>query len=146
MLGNATEQGVKMGLGEQNNFDSNELIMNGVFGMSEVVLGPVGEYAGDKAKNSIKDSLENSFKSSRAEVRRAEKDLAKQIRENAPFDMSKSQSKEAAKKLVQEARAHDTNVLQGTIKVIGKGVEVSVSAVSTTISEETKDALPKPNQ
>jgi hypothetical protein len=141
-LGNATEQGLKIGLGESDKFSGDELIMNGVFGMSEVVLGPLGNAVENYEKNSIKSSFEGAFNS---ETKKVQKDLAKQLKSNSPFEMTKKESKEAARQLILEAHAQNSTILQGSIQKTQAGIKVTVSAASTTISEETKSNIPNPN-
>ncbi len=143
MLGNAAEQGVKISLGESSSFSGNEVVLNGAFGMSEVVLGPAGKAAEGAAKNAVQDGLSQMFKpASRAEIRSTQRELASQIRSSAlPGAISKSEAKSAAKQLVTAAQTQRANTLQGTIRISNGAVDVSVNAMQTAASEETKNKL-----
>jgi RHS repeat-associated protein len=143
MIGNAVEQGVKVSLGESSSFSGNEVVLNGAFGMSEVVLGPAGKAVEGAAKNAVQDGLSQMFKpASRAEIRSTQRELASQIRASAlPGTISKSEAKSAAKQLVTAAQQQRANTLKGTIRILNGAVDVSVSAMQTTVSEETKNKL-----
>jgi RHS repeat-associated protein len=138
--GNAVEQGVRIALGQDASFNGEEFAISGAFGMSEVVLGPAGDAAGSTLKNSIKEKLKGTIKqASRAELRNSQKEIARQIRQQAgPGILSKKQAGQAAKGLIQAAQEQRSATLQGVIRFTENGVDVSVSAMQTTITEETK--------
>ena len=143
LAGNAVEQGVRIALGESPSFNGEEFAISGAFGMSEVVLGPVGDAAGSAAKNSIKEGLKDAIvQPNRSQLRRTQKEIARQIREQAgPGTITKQQSRQAAKGLVQAAQEQRSATLQGTIRFSENGVDVSVSAMQTTAIEETKSKV-----
>ena len=145
LAGNAVEQGVRIALGESPFFNTEELAISGAFGMSEVVLGPVGSTAESAAKNSIKESLKRAFKKpNRAALRRTQKEIAHQLRQQAgPGVISKKQSMQAAKQLVQAAQKQRSAILKGTIRFTEAGVDVSVTAMKIVGTEEAKEQLLK---
>jgi len=140
LAGNAVEQGVRIALGESPSFNGEEFVISGAFGMSEVVLVPAGSAIGGTAKNSIKEGLKRALKKpNRAALQRTQKEIARQLRQQAgPGGISKRQSRQAAKQLVQAAQEQRSATLQGTIRFTETGVDVSVNAIQTTGTEETK--------
>ena len=139
LAGNAVEQGVRIALGESPSFNGEELAISGAFGISEVVLGP----AGSAAKNSIKEGLKGAFKNpNRAALRRIQKEIAHQLREQAiPGEISRSQARQAAKQLVQAAQEQRSATLRGIIRFTETGVDVTVSAMQTAVSEGLKTEI-----
>lgn len=141
LAGNAIEQGVRIALGESQSFNGEELAISGAFGIPEVVLGPFESIAGGAAKNFIKGRLKEIFKkSNRAAIRRAQKEIVRQLRQQviAGGGISKRQSIRAAKKLIQVAQEQNSTTLEGIIRFTEAGVDVSVSALRTTGTDEIK--------
>ena len=140
LAGNAVEQGVRIALEESPSFNSEEFAISGAFGMSEVVLGPTGDAAGNAVKNSIKEGLKGAIlQSSRVQFRRIQKEIACQIRQQAGTGIiTKKESMQAAKALVQAAQEQRSATLKGIIRFSENGVNVSVSAMQTSAIEEIK--------
>jgi RHS repeat-associated protein len=139
IIGETVEQGVTNTLNGTGELDAHGIVLSGVFGIAEALLGGTVEAAENAAKKAITSEPK---KASRAEIRREEKELAKQIRRESGGQLNKSESKQAAKQLIKEAQKNKTSTLKANIEKTKAGViKVTSSTVTTSASEEGQDKV-----
>jgi hypothetical protein len=137
-LSNITEQGTKNLLGEQDGFNENEFVMSLAFSipetlLSEGVTGPIS--------NSIKGSIakeltkEATFKQEKQFLKQATKSL----KEMSGGQITNKQARTAAQKMYNMARETEQGVINATIYVADKVVDVSTVTVEKIIIEPIKE-------
>ncbi len=145
--GSFVEQSTKLGLGEQKKYDGNDFILSGVFGMSEIVLGPLGEALGKPIKEALKPSISSSFAKDFAKefsyqsIKEYRKDLTKQLQRASGGALTSKQARLGAEKLINAAKETHKTILEATIKVVNGVVDVIVNAAGSGITSPPKDML-----
>ena len=136
MLGNVTEQAIK----NNGQIDKNEVLVSGVYGIPDAVLGGVV----GKGSKGVENGLSNYFGAKLAEETSAstlkgfKKEIAKDLREQG---LGRRQANKAANRAVNKYQAGLEEGFKATqigIKVTGKTVDVSLSAVQIGALEEIK--------
>ena len=137
-LGNLTEQGTRNLLGAQEGFNENEFVMSLAFGIPETLLskgvtGPIS--------NSIKGSIakeltkEATFKQEKQFL----KQTAKSLKEISGGQITNKQARTAAQKMYNMAKETEQGVINATIYVTDKAVDVSTVTVEKIIMEPIKE-------
>jgi hypothetical protein len=129
--GNLTEQGVNMALGSQSGFNEGDFVMSLALSIPEALLGEaLGNTVGGAVKSEMTKSLTKNMISTSRQENKFIKDAMKTIRESSGGQISRKDARIAATKALNIARETEQEVLNFTITVTERGVDVTNVGVS----------------
>ena len=127
-MGNLVEQGIRNLFGTQEGFNENEFVISMAFGIPETILGRgVTGPISNSMKGAIAKELtkEVTFKQERALL----KQTAKSLKEASGGQITNRQARIAAQKLYNMARDTEQGVINATIYVTDKAVDVTTITI-----------------
>jgi RHS repeat-associated protein len=141
LLGNGTKQGLQVAMGIQNEIDENEVLMSGVLGIYEPMLGGAASRLGQPVRNAFSSFLrsqtsqEVSAKAKSAMIKSVAGDLKAQSSLQGATLSDRKASRLAGKLVddfigfVDEMRQQETKVVDFTIKLFENGQGASINAI-----------------
>jgi RHS repeat-associated protein len=139
--GNLTEQGVSMLLGAQNNFDAKDLSYSMVLAVPEAILSSA---VIDPLGNSIKSQLSGAISDGAIQTLSAKERgqiVTKTLKGELGSDITRKEAKRAAEKIVGMMEKAESESIKVSIKVTGKGVDVSGVIVGNAVNDANKAVI-----
>ena len=131
------------GAGDEAEADGSNVVMSGVFGMLDPLVGGATKYLGEGLKRSTSAVIKESLKTTEKEYYHTVKNLAKEIKKTT--GVTSKTAKKIASDIADNSAKADNSLANFYIRVTDGGISVGTNILNQAISEEIKKKANEPN-